>query len=132
MGLALPEVLVAYESDGTEWYLHHSASSRQVLPTNVATDDGTAWSYSGTVPPLALRDATLMDWAVYGRSWMLPEGWLASTISVHPPLRSGYCVIRDAFDRKRRGSIRVYGGVVDYLREPWNPLSPRPKLRALS
>ncbi len=75
VGLALPEVLVAYESDGTEWYLH--------LPTNVATDDGMAWSYSGTVPPLALRDATLMDWAVYGRSWMLPEGWLASTISVH-------------------------------------------------
>jgi hypothetical protein len=39
VGLALPEVLVAYESGGTKWYLH--------LPNAIAADDGAAWSYSG-------------------------------------------------------------------------------------
>jgi RHS repeat-associated protein len=38
VGLGLPEVLVAYESAGTVWYLH--------LLGGVATDDGTAWTYS--------------------------------------------------------------------------------------
>jgi YD repeat-containing protein len=38
VGLALPEVLIAYESAGTVWYLH--------LPTGVASDDGAAWTYS--------------------------------------------------------------------------------------
>jgi RHS repeat-associated protein len=39
LGLALPEVLVVYESGGTESYLH--------LPNAIAMDDGAAWSYSG-------------------------------------------------------------------------------------